>query len=196
MQFFQRQHSTTGNDEITNKLPEHKNELIEHHRLSLKARWNGCKAGVPDETRKEIDDLFHKERKWTSTAEDWYALNYAEQCVGACLTATQVSAEYQSLIRIAFIRKWRLKHRPVADSLQEAGDRLFTFTRLPPSQWRSVRTISADYNDMIYAATCEEIETRRKAARRPHPARPAAAGILHRRWRMHPSGCRRRRAGA
>jgi hypothetical protein len=26
---------------------------------------------------------------------------------------------------------WRLKHRPVADSLQEAGDRLFTFTRLP-----------------------------------------------------------------
>jgi hypothetical protein len=23
----------------------------------------------------------------------------------------------------------------VADSLEEAGDRLFTFTRLPPSQW-------------------------------------------------------------
>jgi transposase-like protein len=35
---------------------------------------------------------------------------------------------------------WRLKHRAVADSLQEAGDRLFTFTRLPPSQWRSART--------------------------------------------------------
>jgi putative transposase len=28
----------------------------------------------------------------------------------------------------AFIRKWRLKHRAVADSLQD--DRLFTFTRL------------------------------------------------------------------
>jgi putative transposase len=38
--------------------------------------------------------------------------------------------------RKAFIRKWRLKHRAVADSLEEAGDRLFTFTRLPPSQWR------------------------------------------------------------
>jgi putative transposase len=37
--------------------------------------------------------------------------------------------------RKAFIRKWRLKHRAVADSLEEAGDRLFTF-RLPPSQWR------------------------------------------------------------
>ena len=32
--------------------------------------------------------------------------------------------------RKAFIRKWRLKHRAVADSLEEAGDRLFTFTRL------------------------------------------------------------------
>jgi hypothetical protein len=28
----------------------------------------------------------------------------------------------------------------VADSLQEAGDRLFTFTRLPPSQRKSART--------------------------------------------------------
>jgi Transposase, Mutator family len=37
----------------------------------------------------------------------------------------------------------RLKHRAVADSLAEAGDRLFTFTRLPPSQWRSVRTTNA-----------------------------------------------------
>src|ERR1700684_1237343 len=45
--------------------------------------------------------------------------------------------------RKAFIRKWRLKHRAVADSLEEAGDRLFTFTRLPPSQWRSARTTHA-----------------------------------------------------
>ena len=42
--------------------------------------------------------------------------------------------------RKAFIRKWRLKHRAVADSLEEAGHRLFSFTRLPPSQWRSART--------------------------------------------------------
>jgi hypothetical protein len=27
--------------------------------------------------------------------------------------------------------------------LQEGGDRRFTFTRLPPSQWRSVRTTNA-----------------------------------------------------
>jgi putative transposase len=45
--------------------------------------------------------------------------------------------------RKVFIRKWRLRHRPVADCLEEAGDRLFTFTRLPPSQWRSARTTNA-----------------------------------------------------
>jgi transposase-like protein len=45
--------------------------------------------------------------------------------------------------RKAFIRKWRLKHPAIADSLEEAGERLFTFTRLPPSQWRSVRTTNA-----------------------------------------------------
>ena len=45
--------------------------------------------------------------------------------------------------RKAFIRKWKVRHRAVADSLEEAGDRLFTFARLPPSQWRSLRTTNA-----------------------------------------------------
>ena len=37
----------------------------------------------------------------------------------------------------------RLKCKAVADSLEEAGDRLFTFTRLPGSQWKSARTTNA-----------------------------------------------------
>jgi putative transposase len=45
--------------------------------------------------------------------------------------------------RKAFLRKWRLKCRAVADRLDEAGDRLFTFTRLDPSQWKSARTTNA-----------------------------------------------------
>ena len=45
--------------------------------------------------------------------------------------------------RRAFLRKWRLKCKAVADSLEEAGDRLFTFTRLDPSQWKSARTTNA-----------------------------------------------------
>jgi putative transposase len=66
----------------------------------------------------------------------------------------EITADYSDMIyattrqeiesrRKAFIRKWRLKHRAIADSLEEAGDRLFTFTRLPPSQWRSARTTNA-----------------------------------------------------
>jgi putative transposase len=45
--------------------------------------------------------------------------------------------------RKAILRKWRLKCRAVADSVEEAGDRLFTFTRLDPSQWKSARTTNA-----------------------------------------------------
>jgi transposase-like protein len=43
----------------------------------------------------------------------------------------------------AFLRKWRLRFAAVATSLEEAGDRLFTFTALPPMQWRSARTTNA-----------------------------------------------------
>lgn len=45
--------------------------------------------------------------------------------------------------RKAFLRKWRLKCRAVADSLEEAGDRLFTFLRYPDTQWKSIRTTNA-----------------------------------------------------
>ena len=66
----------------------------------------------------------------------------------------EVSADYNDMIyvgskpeieakRKAFIRKWRLKYRAVADSLEEAGDKLFTFTRFPKSQWKSIRTSNA-----------------------------------------------------
>lgn len=66
----------------------------------------------------------------------------------------EISADYSDMIyaktakdvlakRRIFLAKWRLKHRPVADSLEEAGDRLFTFLRLPPEQWKSARTSNA-----------------------------------------------------
>ena len=45
--------------------------------------------------------------------------------------------------RKAFLAKWRLRCRGVADSLEEAGDRLFTFLRYPPRQWKSLRTTNA-----------------------------------------------------
>ncbi len=66
----------------------------------------------------------------------------------------EITADYNDMIyaatpeeiaarRKAFLRKWRLKLHAVADSLEEAGDSLFAFARLPPSQWRSARTTNA-----------------------------------------------------
>src|ERR671921_412218 len=66
----------------------------------------------------------------------------------------EVSADYTDMIyaasakeveakRKAFLRKWRLKCPGVAASLEEAGERLFAFLRLPQSQWKSARTTNA-----------------------------------------------------
>ena len=66
----------------------------------------------------------------------------------------ELTADYRDMVsaepavevearRKAFLRKWRLKCRAVADSLEEAGNRLFAFTRLDPSQWKSARTTNA-----------------------------------------------------
>ena len=64
-------------------------------------------------------------------SEDYRDMIYAD-------TASEVETR-----RKAFVRKWRLKCRAVADSLAEAGDKLFTFTRLSKSQWKSARTTNA-----------------------------------------------------
>ena len=68
--------------------------------------------------------------------------------------AEEVAADYTDMIyaatakdvekrRKAFLRKWRDKCEAVATSLEEAGDQLFTFTRLPVAQWKSARTTNA-----------------------------------------------------
>ena len=53
------------------------------------------------------------------------------------------NAEQVRKKRKAFLAKWRLRCRGVADSLEEAGERLFTFLRYPPQQWKSLRTTNA-----------------------------------------------------
>jgi putative transposase len=62
---------------------------------------------------------------------DYTDMIYAE-------TVTEIAAR-----RKTFLAKWRLKCHSVADSLEEAGDKLFAFTRLPPGQWKSARTSNA-----------------------------------------------------
>lgn len=62
----------------------------------------------------------------------------------------EISADYNDMIyagtskeietrRKSFLRKWQLKCRAVADSMEEVEGRLFTFIRLLESQWKSAR---------------------------------------------------------
>src|SRR5208283_3830070 len=66
----------------------------------------------------------------------------------------EISNDYKDMIyaqtkpedearRKAFIRKWRLKCRAVAASLEEAGDKLGNCSRLGASEWKSFRTSNA-----------------------------------------------------
>ncbi len=78
----------------------------------------------------------------------------APRCHAPDALHEEVTADYTDMIyaatpkevqtrRRAFLRKWRLRCPAVATSLEEAGERLFAFLRLPPSQWKSARTTNA-----------------------------------------------------
>jgi transposase-like protein len=67
-----------------------------------------------DEIKAEFDDMMHAK------------------------TAAEILAK-----RRAFLATWKLRCQPVAASLEEAGERLFTFLCYPPEQWRSLRTTNA-----------------------------------------------------
>jgi putative transposase len=82
----------------------------------------------------------HKHRNLLAHAperlHDEITADYTDMIYAA--TSQEIATRYK-----AFIRKWKFKCKAVADSLEEAGDRLFTFTQLPPPQWRSARTTNA-----------------------------------------------------
>jgi putative transposase len=64
-------------------------------------------------------------------AEDYRRMIYAD------------NAEAVEQQRQRFVKKWKLLCPAVIDSLNEAGDQLFTFTKFPRSQWKSLRTTNA-----------------------------------------------------
>ena len=81
-------------------------------------------------------------------------LRQAAEGRGLSLVTAEAFADYTDMIyaetakevqtrRHAFLRKWRLRCPAVATSLEEAGERLFAFLRLPSSQWKSARTTNA-----------------------------------------------------
>jgi transposase-like protein len=82
----------------------------------------------------------HKHRNLLAHAPERLHDEISNDYIDMIYAATKQEVEAK---RKAFVRKWRLKCRAVADSLEEAGDKLFTFTRFPPSQWKSIRTSNA-----------------------------------------------------
>jgi putative transposase len=82
----------------------------------------------------------HKHRNLLAHAPERLHEEIANDYKDMIYAATRSEVEAR---RKAFIRKWHLKCRAVADSLEEVGEKLFTFTRFPPSQGKSIRTSNA-----------------------------------------------------
>jgi putative transposase len=98
---------------------------------AIAALWND----VPVQrctVHKHRNLLAHAPKKlYDEVSADYTDMIYAE-------TAKEVDAK-----RKAFLRKWRLRCPPVATSLEEAGEKLFTYLRFPNDQWKSIRTTNA-----------------------------------------------------
>lgn len=62
--------------------------------------------------------------------------DYRRMIYGETVTAVEQA-------RARFTKKWRLRCPAVVESLEEAGDDLFTFLRFPSSQWKALRTTNA-----------------------------------------------------
>jgi hypothetical protein len=94
--------------------------------------------------------------------------------------------------RRAFLRKWRLKCRAVADRLEAAGDRLFTFPRLDAAQWKSARTANAPFGRFALQIACRaKIERPNEAFRRrlkTQPVLPCAETVPMLPWAPRASG--------
>ena len=79
------------------------------------------------------------------------------------------NAEEARKKRKAFLANWRLKCPGVADSLEEAGERLFTFLGYPASQWKSLRTTVNVYVDPSNG--CTESSSAGSRPNAPFPTR-------------------------
>src|SRR6516165_7367093 len=82
------------------KKPD-ENELYAHHWSSLMTLWKGCRATVSNEAQAEIDGLFAENPGVLPDAQGWQRLNFAEQCVGSYLTASQLAVEYRHCLDMA-----------------------------------------------------------------------------------------------
>jgi transposase-like protein len=105
-----------GNPGLTSALRSHWPGIAIQRCTAHKLR--NLQAKAPARLREEL-------------AEDYRRMIYGE-------TVTVVEQA-----RTRFTKKWRLRCPAVVESLEEAGDDLFTFLRFPCSQWKALRTTNA-----------------------------------------------------
>ena len=98
---------------------------------ALRAQWSGL--AIQRCTAHKLRNLEAKApaRLREELAEDYRRMIYADTVAGV------------DQARGRFTKKWRLRCPAVVESLEEAGDDLFTFLRFPPSQWKALRTTNA-----------------------------------------------------
>jgi len=98
---------------------------------ALKAQWP--KLAIQRCTNHKLWNLLAKAPAHLreELAEDYRRMIYAE------------SREAVEQARRYFARKWKLRCQAVYQSLEEAGEQLFTFTAFPAAQWKALRTTNA-----------------------------------------------------
>ena len=116
--------------------------------------------------------IVHKHRNLLAHAPERLHEDLSADCTDMIHAATAKEVEAR---RRAFLRKWRLKCRAVADSLEEAGEALFAFPRLPSSQWKSART-SATTGSTPDGGACRMGLPRRPRCSAVYRRRPPAEG--------------------
>lgn len=99
--------------------------------VALQTHWSGLP--VQRCTAHKLRNLAAKApaRLREELTEDYRRMIYAD-------TVTAVEQA-----RTRFTKKWRLRCPAVIESLEEAGDQIFTFLRFPASQWKALRTTNA-----------------------------------------------------
>ena len=98
---------------------------------ALRSHWPGIEL-----QRCTAHKLRNLQAKAPARLREELTEDYRRMIYGETVTAVEQA-------RARFTKKWRLRCPTVVESLEEAGDELFTFLRFPSSQWKALRTTNA-----------------------------------------------------
>jgi transposase-like protein len=98
---------------------------------ALRSHWPGIEI-----QRCTAHKLRNVQAKAPARLREELTEDYRRMIYGETVTAVEQA-------RARFLKKWKLRCAAVVESLNEAGDELFTFLRFPSSQWKALRTTNA-----------------------------------------------------